>query len=275
MQQEQDTLVRPIADRPSTHTDEFWELAIATNAAIKGLLGSMGQSGHVCERTIPIAVALQPHLGERSLLHDIADAIENSRQLEAGDVIVLPDKLFSIAEARIAPREILTDPDPKTVDATKRAELALEWTRRLKFKVEPLHLLIADQYVTPDGQKMATLGSLDHNQSAHRASQAVAERTNRIVDVIISDTDTGLDVRYPLIGTITIGATPLGATAGLNLYEAMRCACAAEFERGHTRRVPIVLCRPAERRRQRAGIGRHRGYGGALHITRESGLTYA
>ena len=98
---------------------------------------------------------------------------------------------------------------------------------------------------------------------------------DRKVDVIISDTDTGLDVRSPLIGCITIAATPLGATAGVNLYEAMRCSTAAEFVRGHDKRIPIVICIPAERRKKRDGIGLKRSYDGALHISKEkSGVTY-
>jgi len=50
-----------------------------------------------------------------------------------------------------------------------------------------------------------------------------------------------------LIGCVTIAATPLGATAGLNLYGAMRCATAAEFVRGHTRRVRLwSVSRPSD-----------------------------
>ena len=101
------------------------------------------------------------------------------------------------------------------------------------------------------------------------------ERTGSTVDVVVSDTDTGLDVRAPLIHTVTIGATPLGATAGLTLYECMRCACAAEFDRGHDRGIPLVLCRPARRCAQRERMGEHRGYDGVLDARREGGLTYA
>ena len=61
-------------------------------------------------------------------------------------------------------------------------------------------------------------------------------------DVVVSDTDTGTEVRETLIGCITVGATPLGATAGLVLYECMRVAAATELCRGFAwypdRRVP-------------------------------------
>ena len=55
----------------------------------------------------------------------------------------------------------------------------------------------------------------------------------------------------------------------------MRCAVAAEFVRGHTRNIPLVLCIPAERCRKRPRLGQHRGYDGMLHISQEPGLTYA
>ncbi len=93
--------------------------------------------------------------------------------------------------------------------------------------------------------------------------------------MVVSDTDTGLDVLAPLIGTLTIGATPLGATAGLTLYECMRCACAAEFVRGHDKGIAIVVCRPAARCAKRARLGEHRGYAGMLDRHREGALTYA
>ncbi len=72
---------------------------------------------------------------------------------------------------------------------------------------------------------------------------------------------------------MTIGATPLGATGGLTLYESMRCACAAEFERGHDRGIPVVIRRPAQRCVRREGMGAHRGYAGVLDAEREN-LTY-
>jgi hypothetical protein len=119
------------------------------------------------------------------------------------------------------------------------------------------------------------VGAADHNAACARLAAAITESGGKRVDVVVSDTDTGLDTRRPLIGTLTIAATPLGATAGLNLYEAMRCAVAAEFVRGHNRGIPVVLCIPAERRRGRPGVGLPRSYPGALDARREPGLTYA
>jgi F420-0:gamma-glutamyl ligase len=257
----------------TVHDDDFWEIALAVNAAVKGLLGSQGQSGHICERTLPLAVELEPERALPALVDAVVDALGSS-ELRDGDVVVVPDKLFAVAQGRIGPPEILTDPDPKKISAPRREELARRWSERLGFPMTPLHLLLADQYRSPDGRPMAALGTWDHNGVAAALSADVNTRLTRRVDVIISDTDTGLDVRWPLIGVLTIGATPLGVTRGLNLYEAMRCACAAEFTRGHTRRVPVVICRPAVRLSAREFISEHRGYSGAVHISHEPGITY-
>jgi F420-0:gamma-glutamyl ligase len=187
---------------------------------------------------------------------------------------VLADKVIALSEGRVGPPEILSDPDPKTVGQTQREQLATHWSEVCGFAVDDLHLLLADEYEASDGSRRSVLGTEDHNTAAYAVAREIAQITGQQVDVVISDTDTGLDVLRPLIGTVTIGATPLGATSGVTLYEAMRCACAAEFTRGHGRRIPIVICKPAQRCRARPHIGEFRGYSGALSANREPTLTY-
>ena len=251
----------------SSRSDEFWELALAVNAAFKGLLGSMGQSGHICARVIPIETALDLALGWESVCAQASEAVAGT--VRRGDVVVIAEKVVAAAQGRLAPRRLLLDPDPKTVDAETREQLAKRWERDLGFRVTPLHLMLADEY---PGDR-ATVGAEDHNGAAAQLAGAIAAAAGKSVDVIIADTDTGLDVRQPLIGTVTIAATPVGATAGVNLYEAMRCAVAAEFTRGHDRGIPLVVCVPADRRRQRPRMGEPRHYSGALDASQEN-LTY-
>lgn len=247
----------------------FWELAIATNAAVKGLLGSMNQSGHICAGVTEVQGRLDVGSGEDALVEQIVDRLNDV--VSDGDVVVLAEKIFAAAQGRIGPRSVLLSPDPKTVPTAELAELARRWEQRLGFEVKPIHLLLADEYE----DDKATLGADDHNGICANLAKAIEAILSRCVDVVISDTDTGLDIRHPLIGTLTIGATPIGATAGLTLYEAMRCACAAEFARGHNRLIPIVVCRPAARRSQREAIGEHRGYAGALNAAKEPGIAHA
>ncbi|MFF9573078.1 hypothetical protein [Streptomyces sp. NPDC014685] len=250
-----------------------WEIAVAMNAAIKGVLGAMGQSGHVCRTAIPVETDLDTGQGYEALLDQATAAVRDL--LLPGDTVVIADKVLALAQNRIAPAELLTSPDPKTVDEPTRQAKATEWTERLGFPVTSLHLLIAEAYDSPEDGPAAAVGCLDHNAAAHDLARSIASEDGPVVDVIVSDTDTGIDVRRPLIGTLTLGATPLGATAGLNLYECMRCACAAEFVRGHDRGIPLVVCRPAARCANRPDMGLHRGYPGALDYGKEGALTHA
>ncbi|MDR7303523.1 coenzyme F420-0:L-glutamate ligase [Haloactinomyces albus] len=251
-----------------TRSDEYWEIAIAVNAAFKGILGSMGESGHICGSVESPSAQLDlesgwPHV--RTELVELAAPL-----LEDGDVLVVADKVVAASLGRTADRRVLTDPDPKMITEQRRAELAVELEQRTGLLVGSTHLLIADEY----GDDQACLGTDEPNRRCAEIAEFVETTTGRSVDVVISDTDTGLDVRQPLIGTLTIAATPIGATSGLNLYEAMRCAVASEFARGHERKRPITICKPAERRRERTDIGAARRYDGFLHIDDEEGLTY-
>lgn len=258
-------MTREADERP----DWFWELALAVNAAFKGLLGASGQSGHICKQTIPIVINLLVENGWPSVVSAIAEAVRD--RIQEGDVLVIAEKVVAAALNRLGPREVLLMPDPKTVHQDALEELASKWEETLGFPVKPIHLLLADEY----GTDRATLGADDHNLRCAEVASEIQHTTGTTVDVIISDTDTGLDTRMPLIGTVTIAATPIGATAGVNLYEAMRCAVAAEFTRGHDRGIPIVICVPAERRRRRSDIGKARSYSGSLDVSKEPGVSYA
>ncbi|MFZ1617772.1 MAG: hypothetical protein WAT41_10525 [Flavobacteriales bacterium] len=249
--------------------DYFWQLALAVNAAFKGLLASSGQSGHICAKTLSVCQTMDLSIGWEYLMQQIIEALPEDTS--SGDVIVIPDKIVAISLKRIGPRSIILEPDPKTIDAVERSALAEIWSLKLGFQVDPKHLLLADEY----GEDLVTLGVDNHNQRCYELASNIKKQLGLVVDVIISDTDTGLDVREPLIGTVTIAATPLGATNGVNIYEAMRCAVAAEFVRGHSRNIPIVICIPADRRRNRKGIGDSRTYSGMLDANRETFIAHA
>ncbi|MBS2964825.1 hypothetical protein KGA66_17340 [Actinocrinis puniceicyclus] len=248
--------------------DWFWELAIAVNAAFKGLLGSMGESGHICASTEAVEGEVDVDAGWEAALARLCAL--TGLAVHDGDVVVVADKVVSAALGRIGPRGVLAEPDPKTVPAHRLPALAAEWSARLGFEVTAQHLLLADEFRADQ----ATLGTDDPNARCAQIAAALRQAHGVAVDVVISDTDTGLDTRTPIIGTLTIGATPIGATAGVNLYEAMRCATAAEFVRGHHRMIPVVVCRPARRRAVRPGMSEER-YPGFLDAGREKGLTHA
>jgi hypothetical protein len=250
------------------HSDEFWQLSMAVNAAFKGLLGSMGESGHICAQVEFAEAKLDLEKGWDQVSEHLVTMAEPL--LQDGDVLVIADKVVAAGLGRLADRLLVFSPDPKTISEEDRRILASQVQQHTGFVVTATHLLLADEYQ----KDLVTLGTDKPNRRCAEIAQLVRNRTGHLVDVIISDTDTGLDVLSPIIGTVTFAATPLGATAGLNLYEAMRCAVAAEFTRGHHRLRPVVVCKPADRRRKREGMGAPRSYDGFLHIDEESGLTY-
>ncbi|WP_431783451.1 hypothetical protein [Streptomyces chumphonensis] len=249
--------------------DWFWELAVATNAAFKGLLGSMGESGHICASVEPAPGEVDTEAGWTPTVNRLSELA--GPHLVEGDVVVVADKVVAAGLGRVGPRAVLAEPDPKTVPGDRLPALAADWGERLGFPVTAQHLLLADEF----GPEHSTLGTDEPNARCAELAAALRAEHGVNVDVIISDTDTGLDTRTPIIGTITIGATPIGATGGVNLYEAMRCAVAAEFARGHGRRIPAVICRPAERRAGRPAVGTERAYRGFLDAAREGALTHA
>lgn len=258
----------------ATRSDEFWEIAIAVNAALKGLLGHLGQSGHVCQRTAPIVQWLDTQHGTAGFVASCANAIRAAGVID-GDVVVVAEKPLALAQGRVAPRTVFEGLDPKKLDGDGRARLAQRVSEQTDLVVDGDELIRADWYVDAAGIPSVTLGSIEQNEFCAAVAAAVAIDGGPSIDVVVSDTDTGLDVRMPIIGTLTLGATPLGSTAGLTLYETMRCAVAAEFTRGHDLGIGIVWCTPADRCRDREGRGQPRGYGGMLDRNREAGLTYA
>jgi F420-0:gamma-glutamyl ligase len=246
-------------------------LAQAANAVVKGIMGALGESGQVTESVDPVAVVLEPGRGYDALLDQIVGALAPPA-IQDGDVVVVSEKVIAIAQRRLFPVELLYDNDPKTTDREGREELAALVADHVPH-VAADDLICADVLSEPAG--LATAGVADPNGVAHDLAWLLEERHGVRCDVVVSDTDTGLDVGETLIGCPTLGATPLGATAGLVLYECMRVANAAEFVRGAHRGIPLVVCHPHARRLRREGLGQPRGYPGRLDAARERLLGFA
>jgi hypothetical protein len=248
------------------------EMSQAVNAAFKGLMGYFGEGGQIAKEVVPVECTLHPERGLDDLTQELVAAVVE-HDPKSGDVVVVSEKLIAIAQDRLFPLELLYANDPKTTDRDGRADLLKEVARYVP-DVTDADLLLADVLADwPDGP-MATCGIRDANMVALSISQALAEQTGFLCDVVISDTDTGAEIREQVIGCPTIAATPLGATGGLVLYECMRVACAAEFARGSSRGIPIVICRPHDRHRTRTGLGRER-YPGMLDARRERLVGFA
>jgi F420-0:gamma-glutamyl ligase len=261
----------PLAVAPD-RDDRLMQLAQAVNTTFKGLVAVEGQGGHIAKSVIPIKTRLQPESGEESLLGEIVESL-SSADLRDGDVVVVSESLFAIAQGRLFPLKILYECDPKTTDDAGR-EIALARIQEFVPDTDMADLLCADA-LPEQSPPMATAGMRDPNGVAFDLAERLRNGLGRRCDIVISDTDTGLEVRKMLIGCITIGSTPLGATGGLVLYECMRVASAAEFCRGASRGIPVVICRPHQRRAARPNIGQPRGYAGRLSFERERLIGYS
>ncbi|WP_444626235.1 hypothetical protein ACSLMH_03350 [Flavobacterium columnare] len=255
--------------------DKIWDLAIATNAVFKGLLGSMGQSGQIASSTVKIKTELEVKKGIEQLLEDIGNAMKEYNDLENGDVVVVAEKPYPVAQNRLVPVKYIYERDPKKMSAEERKKYVLEIGKLLPTPLDEEDLILADSYTEdPEIGQMCTMGAYNHNLLAYQTAEIIRAKTGKVVDVVISDTDTGIDVRKTIIGCITLGASPIGATKGLSLYECMRASCAAEFSRGSTERIPIIICKPAERCRKREGMGEFRGYDGKLKYSIEGKIAF-
>ncbi|MED3648644.1 hypothetical protein P4475_17895 [Halalkalibacterium halodurans] len=253
---------------------KIWDLAISVNSVFKGLLGSMGESGQIASRTVPVGTWLDTNTGIHQLIEDIALSLK-SKDLEDGDVVVVAEKPFAVSQRRLVPQDLILRNDPKKLDEEGRKLLLEKLKGYIDTPIDKADLILADMYEDDIVGRVSTVGAYNHNELCSKVSSAILKHINKKVDVVISDTDTGIDVRDTIIGCITLGATPVGCTKGLSLYEAMRASCAAEFTRGSTAGIPIVICKPAERCRIRNNIGDFRGYHGKLSYNKEGKIAFA
>lgn len=235
-------------------------LWMSSHAAFRAWQAQLGEGGHVAESLIAVEAAV----AESSGLAGIMAALSGV-ELSDGDVVVIADKCVSFAFGRIFPREFMGGQDPKFLLPDERRDFAHMLSKRLGYPLSERQLLCID-YVPTD---RASVSIGNHNKLCNEISQAIQRDHARTVDVVISDSDTGLDYGFPLIGGATVGCSPLGATAGLTPYEAIRVSAAAEIRRGHARRIPIVICKTNARNARRPSTGLCRRYEDSFDLSRE------
>ncbi len=251
----------------------IWNLAVATNATIKGLLGYTGAGGSYNKKVIGVPATLKPEKGYENLKEQLISVLKK-QDLQDGDVLIFSEKIFAVSQNRLIPFSMILENDPKKMDINRRKDMAKEIEKLINQPVNNIDLILADTYNAEDGTTKATVGVYNPNRVAFEIAQLIKKEINKSVDVIISDTDTGADVCQTLIGCISIGATPLGATKGLCIYECMRTTVSAEFVRGSDRGIPIVICKPIKRHTGRKYIGEYRGYDGRIDYLKEEGIAF-
>lgn len=238
---------------------------MASHAAFRGIQAESGEGGQIAARATPIEMMV---VGEMTV-SDLVSYLPSS--VIDGDVITISEKIVAISQGRVGPRKMLAGRDPKFLNYKERLILASELQSRLGFEISTHHLTLIDHLPA----ELMTLGTDDANGFCERVAREVWLKRSCRVDVLVVDSDTGVDLCQPLTGLPTVGASPIGSTAGLTYYECLRASTLAEFARGHTKGTPIVVVHPSERNRARSNIGEYRGYRGDLKISMEQFLHHA
>lgn len=234
-------------------------LWMGTHAALRGIQAAEGDAGQIAARVSPIKMIVEEDTSFEELVSSIQD------NLQDGDIVAVSEKIVAITQRRVASRVLLKGRDPKFLSYDERCALAKELQTTLNFPVSTYHLTLIDHL--PDG--MMTVGTFDANRYCSKLSEKIKHCTDKCVDVLIVDSDTGVDLCQPLTGLPTIGSTPIGATAGITYYDCLRVSAAAEYVRGHNRLTPIIIVHPSERNCSRIDIGAYRGYSGSIHVSME------
>lgn len=234
-------------------------LGEVTNYSLKGIIAAIGKGTGVTKTIEPIYF----HVDEHDSIKDFVKTLAATNLLENRDIIVIPSKVVSILEKRwvygitienysrcindfIFAKKTLRFPDRKPL--TEKDQVGLD-------KIDPK-------------RKLGVRYPADPNRSAYSIAKEIKRILNINIDVILSDSDSGSRKGLTLINCPTILATPIGATKGLRLFYCMRVAVAAEATRNNVKDNPVLLIKPYQATRLRAGIGQMR-YPGFLNGDKE------
>jgi hypothetical protein len=228
--------------------------------ALKGMLAGFGAGNGISKLARPIEVPVIEE-GQLLLSPELLAVCEESSH---GDVLVVASKVVALSERRIlrfegAPPSL----SRANTDALRRV------LQEAGSAGDDRDLVMLDHIA---GTTVWTVSLADPNRTAADLAEAVQFATGTWLDVVISDSGAGVVKGSMLIGCTTYVATPIGATAGLSLVQAQRCAAAAEVVRNAQERSPYVLINSDLDIRRRHDIGAFR-YGGYLDATREDAYT--
>lgn len=242
---------------------ELMGLWMSAHASFRAIQALDSQGGQVAASSINV----MRNINENSGIDSIVDSLQG-QMLEDGDIIVVADKAVAIAQGRVISKKILSELDPKFQNKSEREKLAKNIYEYSGHTMTSRQTMLIDYL----NEEEISLGATNHNVLCKEISLLIYEKFGVKVDTVISDSDTGVDIGEPIIGIPTVGASPLGATAGLSFYETLRVTAVGELARGHNKGVPIVICKPSFRNKFRSNIGEGRNYQGSLHISLEKEL---
>lgn len=205
---------------------------------------------------------------------DLAELIAGHAQLQAGDVLVVAQKIVSKAEGRLidlehvtaseeaqrlAPR-LIAQPDPRIVQVVLDESVRVLRSERVLITETHHGFVGANSGVDHSnvGAGLLSLLPVDPDASAEKIREGLREKTGADVSVIVSDTFgrpwrlgivnvalgvAGLPALIDLRGTLDDEGQPLHATV---IAIADEIAASAGLVMGKTARTPVVVVRGLE-----------------------------
>lgn len=233
------------------------------NAVLRGVVSAVGGGGGITCQLFPVA----GRIVVKSYDELLSQLIELCRPvgLQDGDIVTITSSILSQAQGRIVPLcaipkqaglrggtpDLMTDAELEDLAAMIASEYGINCRAR--------DVLLSDTFCDGD-QTAILLAPEDPNLIAFEFSRMAYHEIGRVIDTVIKDSDAGDRRGRLVIGAPTLVATPLAATKGLSILEAMRVAAGSEVLMGKKNLVPIVVSRPAnDVVRYRVGMGEQRG----------------
>jgi hypothetical protein len=235
-------------------------LAEVYNYSCKGIVAGLGKGEGITKK-----IRLLSHkIDDCSDYKSLANFLLASNLLDDGDIIAMPSKVISIIEKRFV--------YGVTVENYKKCITDLAYAKKTLKVINGGELSRKDQIgldkIDPK-KKLGVIYPINPNLSAENISKEFETISQKKIDVVITDSDSGAIKGVDLIGCPTIINTPIAATKGLGLFYAMRVAVAAEISWNNHDYYPILLVKPYEASRLRENVGEKK-YNGFLDAKKES-----
>jgi F420-0:gamma-glutamyl ligase len=219
------------------------------NAVLRGIVSAHGSGGGITGEVIPVRTHLHI-VSYEQLVADVVKAVSHAG-ITDGDVLIITSSVIAHAQGRIVPAGAIPketgcrDRTPHLMSDTKRQEYARSISVTEQLACSALDVLLSDTALLKGDERILLAPERPNDVAYDIASSLLRARSIRC-DVVVKDSDAGT-CGGAIIGHSTLVATPLGATKGLSILDAMRVAAAAEVLMGKTNGIPLVLCRPANR----------------------------
>ena len=226
--------------------------------ALKGFLAGLGSGSGITRSVQPISTEMiteHRELFTGQLLAAIAMS-------PPGSIVTVASKVAAIVECRVISSKSVTE----AVAAGVSVADLLEVLQRTDPSFTIQDVIMMDHYQDDTW----ILGINNPNLFAHDFSSEVYKMTGARVDVVVCDSGSGRDKGKALIGCPTFMNTPVGATRGVSLVHAQRCAVVAEVIGNAKELTPFTVIAPESwRSGSREHVGEFR-YDGYLDATKES-----